>query len=78
MQAHTLTGVATTGFGVLVRHTEIVASFLAHIVLPDGTTAGQFIRPQIAAAYSTGTMPSMLPALPAPSDDEIVDGEIVR
>jgi len=58
--------------------TEFEDEFLAHIVLPDGTTAGQFIRPQIAAAYSTGTMPSMLPALPAPSDDEIVDGEIVR
>jgi hypothetical protein len=39
--------------------------FLAHIVLPDGSTAGQWMRPQIADAYTTGRMPSMLPALEA-------------
>lgn len=42
---------------------EFEDEFLAHIVLPDGTTAGQWLRPQIADAYETGTMPSMLPAL---------------
>jgi hypothetical protein len=47
---------------------EFEEEFLAHIVLPDGTTAGQWMRPQIAEAYSKGTMPTMLPALgPGPS-----------
>lgn len=57
--------------------TEFEDEFLAHIVLPDGRTAGQFLRPQIEVAYSTGEMPAMLPALPPPSDDDVVDGEIV-
>jgi hypothetical protein len=35
--------------------------FLANIVLPDGQTAGDFMRPQIAAAYETGKMPPLLP-----------------
>jgi len=37
--------------------------FLAHIVLPDGQTAGQWMTPQLEAAYETGQMPSMLPLL---------------
>jgi hypothetical protein len=36
--------------------------FLAHIVLPDGTTVAQFMVPQIAKAYATGRMPALLPA----------------
>ena len=43
--------------------TEFEDEFLAHIVLPDGSTAGRWMRPQIARAYDKGTMPSMLPAL---------------
>lgn len=35
--------------------------FLAHIVLPNGNTAGQWLRPQIASAYETGEMPKLLP-----------------
>lgn len=34
--------------------------FLAHVVLPDNSTVGQWLGPQIAAAYETGTMPPML------------------
>lgn len=34
--------------------------FLAHIVLPDGTTAGDWMRPQIAKAYEKGSMPAKL------------------
>lgn len=34
--------------------------FMAHIVLPDGSTVGEFMRPQIATAYTAGTMPRML------------------
>jgi hypothetical protein len=36
-------------------------AFLAHIVLPDKSTVGQFILPQIARAYDQGSMPKMLP-----------------
>lgn len=39
------------------------SEFLANIVLPDGTTAGEFMLPQIAEAYKSGTMPAMLPML---------------
>ena len=35
--------------------------FMAQIVLPDSSTVGEFMRPQIAAAYETGSMPPMLP-----------------
>lgn len=36
-------------------------AFMAHIVLPDGKTVGQFMRPQIADAYDKGNMPPLLP-----------------
>lgn len=42
---------------------EFEAEFLAHVVLPDGTTVGDWMAPQIEEAYSTGAMPSALPAL---------------
>jgi hypothetical protein len=39
--------------------------FLAHIVLPDGSTAGDWMRPQIAKAYDKNKMPPpMTLALP--------------
>ena len=37
--------------------------FMAKIVLPDGSLVGDFMRPQIAAAYETGSMPALLPML---------------
>jgi len=40
--------------------------FMANIVLPDGKSVGDWMRPQIAEAYRVGSMPSMLPMLPAP------------
>jgi hypothetical protein len=40
--------------------------FLAHILLPNGATAGEWLKPQVEEAYRIGTMPSMLPMLPAP------------
>jgi hypothetical protein len=43
--------------------------FLAHTVLPDGRTAGEWITPQIAEAYATGQMPAPLLALPPSGDD---------
>lgn len=39
--------------------------FMAHILLPDGSTVGSFMKPQIKLAYDTKVMPSML-ALPKP------------
>lgn len=33
--------------------------FLAHIVLPNGKTAGQSIIPQIEEAYATGKVPAL-------------------
>lgn len=42
--------------------TSIEDEFLAHIVLPDGQTAGAWLKPQIAAAYRSGDMPAMLPS----------------
>lgn len=41
--------------------TEFESEFLAHIMLPDGTTVGQWARPQLAAAYESGTMPALMP-----------------
>jgi hypothetical protein len=39
---------------------EFEDEFLANIVLPDGQTAGTWMRPQIDAAYQTAAMPPML------------------
>lgn len=43
--------------------------FMANIVLPDGVTVGQWMRPQIAEAYRVGSMPALLPMLPAPEEE---------
>ena len=40
--------------------TEFEDEFLAHIVLPNGQTMGEFAKPQIEHAYSTGKMPPLL------------------
>ncbi len=34
--------------------------FMAHIILPNGQTVGQFMRPQIETAYNSGAMPALL------------------
>lgn len=41
----------------------IEREFFYDIVLPDGRTAGEYMAPQIQAAYETGNMPPMLPML---------------
>jgi hypothetical protein len=41
-------------------------AFMAHVVLPDGRTMSEWIGPQLIAAYSSGSMPRSLLALPAP------------
>jgi hypothetical protein len=47
--------------------TEFEEEFLAHIVLPDGRTVGEFIRPDVAIAYETGKMPPL--ALPRGNEE---------
>lgn len=42
--------------------TEFDDEFMSHIVLPDGKTVGQFMKPQIVHAYDHGTMPKLLPS----------------
>lgn len=37
--------------------------FLAHIVLPDGKTCGDYMVPRLDAVYETGQMPALLPIL---------------
>lgn len=40
--------------------TTFEEEFLAHILLPDGSTVGSWATPQVQAAYDTGTMPKLL------------------
>ena len=42
---------------------EFEDEFMANIVLPGGDTVGNFMKPQIKAAYLNGTVPSMIPLL---------------
>ena len=42
--------------------TSIDDEFMAHIVLPNGGTVGDFMRPQIERSYLSGNMPPLLPA----------------
>lgn len=41
--------------------TEFENEFLANIVLPNGSTVSDWVRPQVALAYERGDMPKMLP-----------------
>lgn len=45
---------------------EFEDEFMANIVLPDGKSVSQWMRPQIAEAYRIGSMPAMLPLLTGP------------
>ena len=47
---------------VSARFSTVESESLASIVLPDNTTAGEWMLPQIEEAYCTGEMPSLLPA----------------
>lgn len=37
--------------------------FMAHTVLPDGQTVGEWLEPQLVQAYETGAMPAVMPML---------------
>ncbi len=45
--------------------TSFENEFLAHTLLPNGSTVGDWAAPQLEKAYASGTMPALLPALPA-------------
>jgi hypothetical protein len=45
--------------------TTVEAEFLAHILLPDGTTVGEQVMPRIQAAYDSGQVPALLPGSPS-------------
>jgi hypothetical protein len=40
---------------------EFEDAFMAQIMLPDGSTVGERMKPQIAMSYQTGHMPPLLP-----------------
>ena len=42
---------------------EFEDEFMANIVLPDGRTVGDFMKPQIEQAYISGKIPKLLPML---------------
>jgi hypothetical protein len=41
--------------------TTFEEEFLAHIVLPDGATVGEWAAPQLDKVYSGGQMPALMP-----------------
>jgi hypothetical protein len=41
--------------------TSFEDEFLANVLLPDGTTVGDFAGPQLEHVYTTGEMPALLP-----------------
>lgn len=47
--------------------------FMSNIVLPDGSTVGDWIEPQIEVAYSKGRMPLALM-----SGNDVIEGEYVK
>jgi hypothetical protein len=44
--------------------TTMEAEFLAHILLPDGSTVGEQVAPRLALAYDSGQVPALLPGSP--------------
>lgn len=54
--------------------------FLAHILIGDGQTFGEWAKPQLEATYQTGLMPAQLPGLPAPATERprLVTAEVVE
>ena len=48
--------------GIVAGITTFEEEFMAFLVLPDNRTVGDFMLPQIEAAYTSGDMPPMLTA----------------
>lgn len=45
--------------------TEFEDEFLAHIALPNGSTFGDWARPELARVYDSGDMPALMPGAPS-------------
>lgn len=43
-----------------MRHDASLRQFLAHVVLPDGRTFGEWAEPELARVYDGGAMPAPL------------------
>lgn len=39
----------------------VESEFLAHIMLPDGSTVGEWAGPQLSQVYGSGRMPALMP-----------------
>jgi len=50
---------------VAAEITTVEQEFLAHIVLPDNSTVGDWAKPQLALAYERNTMPALMPGTDA-------------
>lgn len=50
--------------------TNFEQEFLAHIVLPDGSTVGNWVGPQLATIYALRQMPNLLPGAGESSVEE--------
>jgi len=46
---------------VAARISTIEREFLADVVLPDRSTVGEWVRPQLAQVYERADMPALLP-----------------
>ena len=49
--------------------TTVEDEFLAHTLLPDGSTVGQWAKPQLNQVYRIGHMPTPFLQLAGPADD---------
>jgi hypothetical protein len=43
--------------------TTFEEEFLAHVVIADGSTVGEWMAPQLEQVYATGEMPALMPGL---------------
>lgn len=50
--------------------TTFEQEFLAHVVLPDGNTVGEWAAPQLEAIYANRNMPSLLPGASVEDRDD--------
>lgn len=50
---------------------QFETAFAAHILLPNGQTVGEWVGPQVAAAYQNGAMPKSLMPGPQPIKPEL-------
>ena len=42
---------------------SVEREFLSDMVMANGETVGQWVKPQLAEMYSNGRMPALLPAM---------------